>query len=385
MRRVVSLALMAVLFASAGSLADSTAVRPDRIVLSGTLEGQMRYIRFANSAQASSDAASDLYLRILEIGIETSFSNWLAAIAILNSEWIGDYVNAGDERLTVDEIHFDIEPASVPLYFVFGKRTQPFGVFESNLISDPMTQDAHETKKVAATIGCRGPFGVEASFTAYKGSEGMDHLFQAKLFDTTVVGRNSLEIDNVGSWIASITVAPFHDSLTVFASFASEPGALRRNMTIDAGLSLKIPFLPHVTIDGEYMKALRRERYADAGREYHEGVLALSLTYSFVLKRGMIESRGLYKARKAYRRSHPVMVALRFERFDDDSLTRELGAWSIKDRYLGGGRYTIFEQGSVSAYLGLEYRRTRYRYPLGAGGAIRDRNDELYLNGGLDF
>jgi hypothetical protein len=357
----------------------------DRIKLSGTLDGQMRYLRHKDLAVKDSRATTDLYFRLLELGIETSFSDWATAIAVLNSEWIGDYMNAGDERMTVDEIHFDIKEDDVPLYFVFGKRTLAFGEFENDLVSDPMTQDAYETKKVGATIGYSGPLEFDASVTVYKGDEAMSHLFQSGLFDAARIARNPLAVDNSNSCIVSAFVAPFHDTLTIFGAVSNEPGAGRRNSTVDAGISFKIPFYPSITVNGEYMKALQREDYVGANRQYRESVLAASISYSFVRKKSGIASRGLYKARKAYRKSHPIMVAVRFERFDDDSMAKEFGGWSVKNRYLAGGRYTMFRSGDVSAYLGIEYRRTEFRLSPAVSDALNNCNDEVYINWGLDF
>jgi hypothetical protein len=357
----------------------------DSIRLSGTLEGHVRYVRHRDFRLKSSGAMSDLYLRILELGIETSLSGWATAIAVLNSEWVGDYVNRGDEKMTVDEMHLDVKKDGVIPYFIFGKRTQPFGFFENDLVSDPICQDAYETNKVGATIGVTGLFESDISITGYKGGEAIDHLFQSGLFDSAAIRRNPLDIENIDSYIISFSAAPFHDTLTVFGAFSSEPGTSRRNLTLDAGLSCKAPFLPNLGVDVEYMRALQRERYIGAAGEFRESVLAVSLSYSFVPRRGVVESRGLYRARRAYKRTHPFLLGLRFERFGDDSMAEWYDTWSVRDRYLAGGRYTVYQKGNVSAYFGAEYRRTGYRLPRSASSAMSPHNDEAYLDLGFDF
>jgi hypothetical protein len=363
--------------------------RLERIKLTGTLEGHLRGIRHRDVSARDSGVMTDLYLRLLEIGIETSFADWASAIAVLNSEWIGDPVNQGDEKVTVDEIHFDLREDGFPLYVVFGKRTLPFGQFENSLVTDPMTQDAYEIKKVGATVGLSGPLGLDLSITAFKGAELMNHLFQSALFDTGSVRRYPLEIDNVESFVISALMSPRMDVLTIFGAFASEPGTDRRNATLNAGLSLALPFHRNVVIDAEYMKALRRESYLLAGETaeglFKEGVLAATVSYSFVPKRGILRSLGLYRARRQYRRTHPIVAALRYERFDDDHLADRTGAWSVRDRYLGGGRYTFYESGDASIYLGFEYRRTEYRVPAGLAERMNRSNDEVYVDFGFDF
>jgi hypothetical protein len=364
---------------------DADTARLVGIKLSGTVEGQMRYMRDGTLATGSPGAVGDLYLRLLEIGIEADVSNWASAIAVLNSEWIGDYVMAGDERMTVDEMHFDLRRDPFPLYFILGKRTLPFGVFENVLVSDPMTQDAYETQKVGAVFGCALPGETDVSISAYKGDEAIGHLFSSGLFDSARVSRNPLDVDEVNSFVVAASTVPRHDSLTIFGAFSSEPGADRRNLTIDAGFSARMPFVPSLAIDVEYMRALQRESYPGIERQFRESVLAASISYSFVPIEGSLAGRGNYRARKEYKRTHPFLVSARYERFDDDSMSDESHAWSIKDRYLAGGRYTLLRKASVSAYLGAEYRRTILRVPPGYSSPPPATNDEVYLSAGMDF
>ncbi len=205
--------------APAGQLGGNNALEwINRINLSGTLQGEARWMKYPGASYPESKSTSDLYLRIFELGIETNFLDWASGIAVLNSEWIGDYLNMGDEKLTVDEVHGDLRRDSLPFYLVFGKRTQPFGVFENHLVTDPMTQDAYETKKVGATVGVTGGMGLDVSVTLYKGDEQMGHLFQSGLFDTTVIIRNADPVRNVESYIGAVSLAPVNQLITMFGA-----------------------------------------------------------------------------------------------------------------------------------------------------------------------
>ncbi len=168
---VISLPLIAT--ANSANLPDSAFSRDwmNRVRITGSLLGEGRWQRYNALPLKTANAASDLYLRLVELGIESDIPGWGSGTCVLNSEWIGDYLNQSDERLQVDELHVDLARNSFPLYFVFGKRAQPFGVFENHLISDPITLDAHETKKVGATVGYTGPIEMDLSLTAYKGDE----------------------------------------------------------------------------------------------------------------------------------------------------------------------------------------------------------------------
>ena len=123
------------------------------------------------------------------------------------------------------------------MYGVLGFRTQPFGAFFPRLVTDPVTQDAYEVKKVGATLGWKpGPWDLDLSATAYRGEEQMAHLFVSGLFDSASVVRSTdaglrAEADDVGSWILAATLSPLKD-LVAGAAFVSEPGDGRRNQTL---------------------------------------------------------------------------------------------------------------------------------------------------------
>jgi hypothetical protein len=259
--------------------------RSDRVTFEGAIEGEYRWMKHREITAGNSDSTSDLYLRTIELDIGVKPTDWIIASAVLNSEWIGDDVNAGDEMLTVDEAVITLWKKDFPFYIVAGKRTQPFGLFENHLITDPMTQDGYETKRAGLTAGYAGPVGSDLSLTVYKGEEQMNHLFESGLFDTESRSRTGTGTDNVSSFIVSVSVEPVEDALTLFAGYLSEPGTERRNETLNLGFNFVLPFLENLRIDGEYMKAIKRERYAGADREFKEGVLSLAAAYEFVLRK----------------------------------------------------------------------------------------------------
>ncbi len=366
----------------------------ERLQLSGILNGDFRWMRHGDPSVLGSAAASDLYVRILEIGVQSSFLNWVSGTTVLNSEWIGDPLNQGDERVAVDEVHLDIDVPGTPLSLVVGKRAQPFGLFENYLVTDPLTQDAYETKKVGLTLAAGGPRAASLSLTAYKGGELMDHLFQAGVLDTTSVRRPARSVTQVDSWIAAGTITPVTDYLTLFGTFSSEPGGGRRNTTLNAGAIAAFPWHRNLSLDLELMRALERERYRrdlgggtveDLGESYLDGVLSVTLAYKFVLRPRTVRGGGTYAGRKAQVREHPFEVAVRRESFDDGGLSSALGVWTLRDRTSLGGRYAFFDDGKIISYVALEWRHSRRRLPVGAAGAIEQRNDEVYARLGLDF
>ncbi|NOY39965.1 MAG: LbtU family siderophore porin [Nitrospirae bacterium] len=356
----------------------------DRVVIEGAIEGEYRWMKHREVTARDSDSTSDLYLRTIELGIGVKLTDWIIASAVFNSEWIGDDVNAGDEMLTVDEAVITLQKEDAPFYIVAGKRTQPFGLFESHLITDPMTQDGYETKRAGITAGYAGPAGADLSLTVYKGEEQMNHLFESGLFDTEAVSRTDAA-DDVGSFIVSVYAEPVEEALTLFAGYLSEPGAERRNETLNLGFNLVLPFLENLRVDGEYMKAIKRERYTGADREFKEGVLSLSAAYEFVLRKREVIGGGLFEERRAHIISEPLEVSLRYEYFDDDGFADSLNAWSVKDRYSAGARYSFYndEASGLNAFLSVEYRHTGLRVDSPAD--MEEANDEIYARMGVNF
>jgi len=300
---------------------------------------------------------------------------------VLNSEWIGDDINQGDEKITVDEATLSFQPEDMPVYLVLGKRTQPFGVYENHLITDPMTQDAYETKRVGITAGYTGPMGLDLSVTVYKGQEQMDHLFESGLFEDTLQ-RAGEGTDDVGSYIVSASLEPY-EGVMVFGGYLSEPGRGNRNETLNLGVSFAPTFMEGVRFDAEYMKALDRELYDGVNTKYKEGVFSATLAYEFVVRERKVIGGGLFAERRAHLIKEPLEVALRYEHFDDDGMSEDLGIWTVKDRYSGGARYSFYndEQTGFNAFVAGEYRHTEYRTQTN----MKDSNDEVYLRVGVDF
>ncbi len=345
---------------------------PDRVSIKGAVAGEYRWVKHSNMTTKDSDSTSDLYLRTVELSLEAELADWITAAITVNSEWIGDDVKPGNEKLTVDEAVITLRKEGVPLYLIAGKRTQSFGVFESHLVTDPMTQDAYETKRAGVTLGYQRTFmDLDASVTVYKGEEIMTHLFESGLFDSDSISRVSDPPGgDVGSYILNISITPIAEHLRLSAAYLSEPGNGKRNNTLSLSATYNCLFIDGLSIDAEYITALQREEYRDASTvladKYKERILSLGA---------------------AYRVAEPVEVALRYEHFDDDGLVKETGTWSVANRYSIGGTYTFYENEDlcVSSYLALEYRKTDYRLSETVKASMDDNNSELYMRLGMEF
>ncbi len=356
----------------------------EKIRLSGSLAGEARWRKIGDDASPGSSITTDLYLRMFEIGVETDFADWASATVLLNSEWIGDPLHGGDGTVVVDEAHLDISVPHLPFYFVLGKRIQPFGLFEAHFVTDPLTQDAYETKAVGLSAGFKAPLSTDLSLTIYKGRVQSDHLSGSGLYDPAAGPVPAVTVRRVDSWILSGISTPLKDLWTVFGAYSSEPGAGRRMKTLGLGSNLVMPGLRNLQIDAEYMRALGREDVPGFGRSFRETAFSVTASYQFVLRQRTLRGGRTYRARKSQRLAHPFEMALRFEAFDDGSRAAALGSWSVKNRAGIGGRYAFFEKDSVQAALQIEVRKQTVRVSPAFEGAA-PAGHEIYLRLGLDF
>jgi hypothetical protein len=126
----------------------------DNIILNGTVEVDFKYADDSEvSDNTDNDSTSDLKVGTLELGLGIEFHDAVTASVVLKAEDIGGSDDSSTDDVFVDEAIITLQKQGFPLYFVGGKRTQPFGYFVSNVINDPITQDLYETSKTGATLG----------------------------------------------------------------------------------------------------------------------------------------------------------------------------------------------------------------------------------------
>jgi hypothetical protein len=252
-----------------------------------------------------------------------------------------------------------------------------------------MTQDAYETNRVGITVAYSGPMGIELSATAYKGEEMMTHFFESGLFDAGTVARQAEEkSDDLSSFILAGSITPLDGPLTVSASYLSEPGFGDRNATASVAAHLETEALKGVLrADGEYMKAVSREKYIGFDREFKESVVSVTLAYEFLLSRRKVSGWTLFSGEKTRVVEQPLVIAARYEHFDDDGLSGASQTSTVKDRYGAGANYAFFRdaESGLTAYVAGEYRHTEYRVPGSQENVAADSNEEAFGRIGVSF
>ncbi len=78
----------------------------------------------------------------------------LAIAAAINDEWGGEIVVENDEgTIALADAFLTYEPASGGLSAAMGQQGVPFGVYDTNLITDPLTKDLGDTDGVSLVLG----------------------------------------------------------------------------------------------------------------------------------------------------------------------------------------------------------------------------------------
>jgi len=156
----------------------------ERIEIGGLIEVEGVYV---DPYEGSSE--SDLVLATFEFGIAAQVTDWVEAMASLLYE-------QDETDLEVDLAMITIaNPDVTPVFFTAGQFYLPFGAYETNLVSDPLTLEIGETRQTAAQLGF-----------VYQGFSGSLYAFNG---DNKVDGD-----DNINSWGGNLAYAQEREDLT---------------------------------------------------------------------------------------------------------------------------------------------------------------------------
>lgn len=135
------------------------------------------------------DSESDIVLATFELGISSRLGDWVEAGGTLLYE-------EDDSGLDVDIAYVTLSNLEkAPLFLTAGQVYVPFGAYETNMVSDPLTLEIGETRETA----------LQAGFIA-KGFNGSLYVFN---------GDNNEDGDErIASWGANLAYAQETDALS---------------------------------------------------------------------------------------------------------------------------------------------------------------------------
>lgn len=215
----------------------------ERVTLSGVVEVE------ASSAEDFDGAdTSDITLATVGLGLDAEITEWVNAhLLLLYEEDDTEPMDLDEGTITLGNLE------KFPLYLTAGKMYVPFGSFESNMISDPLTLELGETRESAAQVGfaASGFYGSFYAFNSDINETGDDDTiasFGANAGYGYLNDKMSLDL-GVG-WINNIAAA---DNLSGYFDDAGitevqdYPAGLTAHLTLGYG-----PFM----LIGEYLGAL---------------------------------------------------------------------------------------------------------------------------------
>ncbi len=152
----------------------------------------------------NNEDTSNVSLATVEIGLDAKISEWSSGHILLLYE--DDDDGAGD--LNVDEGTITMgNLEKFPFYMTAGKMYLPFGSFESNMISDPLTLEIAETNDSAVKLGFEvgGFYGSVYGFNGDIEETGEDN--KVDVYGTNIgygMENNQMALDVGVDWINNI-------------------------------------------------------------------------------------------------------------------------------------------------------------------------------------
>lgn len=325
----------------------------ENLTFSGAIELDYSYTDPRDTTIVNSDSTSDLDIGTVQLGVEAKFHEYVTGNFVLK----GENLDNDSSNVVWDEAIITIQKEGFPLYFVGGERGQPFGVFNSHLISDPVTKDCYEVARTGATLGFTPDLlGLDISATVYKGEVLVDKLSGAGYGWARDPDPNPDLTDDVESYIFNVSLAPI-EGLNLSAYYDSEPGQGSRNETGGGMFEYQIGMF---TFDAEYIAALNREKHVTDNKEYKESAWFGAIACQII---------------------DPLEIAARYEAFDDDKSGDQDG--HLENRYSIGANYTLFEKDDFVTTVMVEYRRNNYENQ--AGTTVEDSVNEVFARLAIEF
>ena len=222
----------------------------ERIAISGLVEVET-FFESLDIEGADDESSSDLSLATLELGLDATVSDRVSGTVLLLYE--------DGEDFLVDE-GFVLIKASDSLSFKAGEFYVPFGLFETNMIQDPLTLELGETRETALEMGFEGAgfYGAVYAFNGDVDEAGDDSTIDNfGLIAGYGLGNDNFTLDFGAGYINNLVDS---DGLTGILDEAREE--LAEGETLDlvdyvGGLNLYaiLNFGP-ITLIGEYVGAL---------------------------------------------------------------------------------------------------------------------------------
>ncbi len=172
----------------------------DHVTISGLVE-----VEACRTNGYDGEDESDITLATVELGFDISLHKFVSSHLLFL--WEED----DTEPVDVDEGYIYLGNTEFfPVYLQVGKLYVPFGNFESNMISDPLTLELGETRESAAVLGCEshGFYGAVYAFNGDVDEKGDDNEIKCYGFNGGYsFAQDDFSLDLGGGWINSLAAS----------------------------------------------------------------------------------------------------------------------------------------------------------------------------------
>jgi len=218
----------------------------DHVELSALVE-----VEVSRSDDYDNEDSSDIALATVEVGLNARVAEWSSAQVLFLYE-----EGEKDDHVIIDEGFITLgNTEKYPVYLTTGKMYVPFGSFESNMVSDPLTLEIGETGDSAVLVGFAAN-GLHGSFYGFNGDINADGEDKIDSFGVNLgysMENDTFALDMGADWMNSI------GNTDGIGDFLADR-AVARPEEIDEyvnGLSLHAVFSSGpFTLIGEYVAAL---------------------------------------------------------------------------------------------------------------------------------
>ena len=174
-----------------------------KVEFSGALEAEATY-----SSDYADAQTSDIDLTTMELGINITLNDYVSGFALI--KWEDD-----DEDVFLDEGGITLGNVETMGYAVtVGKLYVPFGVFETGMVSDPLTLEIGETREGAITVdvAAAGFYGAVYAFNSAISDDASDDTIDSYgLMAGYAFESDAMSLDLSAGWISNITSSGGYD------------------------------------------------------------------------------------------------------------------------------------------------------------------------------
>ena len=241
----------------------------DAVEIGGVIELEAAYASHgADDAPYEGDPSTTAELATLELGIAARIHDWVGAEIVVK--------NDDEDNIAIDETFLTIAPPEGTWALQTGRYVVPFGVYETNMISDPVTLELGETGQDAVMFAAESG-GLYGSVFAFNGDleRGGDNTIDG--FGVALGYAMEIEggaIDANLSWINDLGES---DGFEIDSAGADNVPGWAASVVLGWG---------DVTLIGEYLTALDgfegdEIEFGDAGAE--PSAWTVEIAYGFDL------------------------------------------------------------------------------------------------------